>query len=121
MRELRQQHDASRILDHSVLGPLPDVPDVTFTFDGIEVVAREGEPIASALLAAGFRVFRTMPQSAAPRGGYCMVGRCGDCLVEVDGVAGVQACTTLVRDGMMVQTQTGVGSNSPVEFMDGPL
>lgn len=102
-------HGAGRILAHPVLAPLPDVDTVTITFDDVPITARAGEPIAVALLAAGFRVFRTMPAYGDARGGYCMVGRCTDCQVIVDDVPGVRACVTPVVDGMRVQTQHGLG------------
>lgn len=111
-------HGASRITDHPVLGPLTDAPGVVFSFDGMDIVAREGEPIAAALLAAGYRVFRTMPESNEPRGGYCMVGRCSDCQVVVDGLAGVRSCVTPVRSGMAVQTQFGVGHDVMLDLID---
>lgn len=86
-------------------------PPVTtsFIFDGQIVQGRVGEPIAVALLAAGVRVFRTMPESGEPRGGYCLVGRCSDCQVIVDGVPGVMACVTPVEADLIVQSQHGLG------------
>ena len=101
-----------RVRDHPILGPLPSAPSVTFTFDGRPIVARTGEPITAALLAAGVRTFRTMPRSGEPRGGYCLVGRCTDCLVVVDGRPNVRACVTPVRDGMRVTTQRGLGDDA---------
>jgi len=103
------EHKATRIIDHPVLGPLAPAPTVTFTFDGGLVEGRMGEPIAAALIAAGFRVFRTMPRFGDARGGYCMVGRCADCLVVVDGVPNVPACVTPIAAGMDVRTQHGLG------------
>jgi 2Fe-2S iron-sulfur cluster protein len=103
------QHGARRILDHAVLGPLPVAEEATFTFDGVPLTTREGEPLAVALIAAGYRVFRTMPERGDPRGGYCMVGRCADCQVIVDGVQGMRACVTPVVAGMEVLTQRGLG------------
>jgi hypothetical protein len=100
---------ATRITAHPILGDLPPVPLVEFTFDGVAVSARDGEPIAAALLAAGYRVLRTMPRSAGARGGYCMIGRCTDCLVVVDGRPNVPACRTPVSAGQAVQTQHGLG------------
>ena len=101
-----------RVRDHPLLGPLPVVPDAPFTFDGRLIAARDGEPIAAALLAAGVRVFRTMPRSRAGRGGWCMVGRCTDCLVVVDGQPNVRACVTPVARGMRVTTQHGLGEDA---------
>ena len=98
-----------RVRDHPLLGPLPETPLVGFTFDGRPMLARDGEPIAAALIAGGVRVFRTMPGSGEARGGYCLVGRCADCLVIVDGEPNVFACLTLVAVGMDVRTQRGLG------------
>jgi hypothetical protein len=92
-----------------VLGQQPTATAVRFTFDGEPVLGREGEPIAAALLAAGYRVMRTMPRTGDPRGGYCMVGRCTDCLVIVDGVPNVFACLTPVAADLNVRTQHGRG------------
>jgi predicted molibdopterin-dependent oxidoreductase YjgC len=107
---------ARRIVDHPVLGPLASAPEIAFTFEGRAIRARTGEPIAAALLAAGERVFRTMPKTGEARGGYCFVGRCADCLVVVDGEPNVMACRTPVRAGMTVERQRGLGSWASGEF-----
>jgi len=83
--------------------------DATITFDGRRIRARVGEPVAVALLADGVRTLRTTPKSGEPRGIFCMVGRCSDCLMIIDGIPGVRACTALVHDGMDVRTQHGHG------------
>ena len=80
---------------------------VTIDYDGQPVPAREGDSVAAALLAAGHGATRTAPAGAAPRGPYCMMGVCFDCLVEIDGVPNVQACMTPVRDGMTVRPMRG--------------
>jgi 2Fe-2S iron-sulfur cluster binding domain len=103
--------DDRRVHDHPLLGPLPPAPAVPFTFDGRPLAARGGEPIAAALLANGVRVFRTMPRSGEARGGWCLVGRCPDCLVIVDGRPNVRACVTPVVAGMRVATQHGLGDD----------
>lgn len=105
--------DSRRILDHPILGPLPPAAEVPFSFDGRPLVARAGEPIAAALLAAGVQVFRTMPGSGEPRGGWCMVGRCADCFVVVDGQPNVRACRAPVGAGMRVETQHGLDAGRP--------
>lgn len=79
---------------------------VTIQFDGLPVAARDGDSVAAALLVGGHAVTRTTP-GGEPRGPYCMMGVCFDCLVEVDGVANVQACMTSVRDGMKVRPMPG--------------
>ena len=66
---------------------LPDRADeaVVFTFDGRSVTARPGDTVAVALLAAGITACRHTPVSGAPRGPFCMMGVCFECLVTVDG------------------------------------
>ena len=98
-----------RVWRHSVLGPLGDVEPVAFELDGESIAGIAGDSVASALLGAGRRVFRTMPKSGEPRGGFCMVGRCVDCMMIIDGVPSVRACQTPVRAGMSVRTQNALG------------
>ncbi|MCA3780942.1 MAG: (2Fe-2S)-binding protein [Burkholderia sp.] len=63
--------------------------------------------VAAAMLAAGSAACRASAVSGAPRGPFCMMGVCFDCLVEVDGVPNVQGCMTLVSDGMQVRKMHG--------------
>ena len=88
---------------------LPDTtrPEVSITVDGRPVAAREGDSVAAALLAAGSVACRTTAVTGAPRGPYCMMGVCFDCLVTVDGTDNVQGCMTRVRDGMRIEIQQG--------------
>ena len=81
--------------------------DVTIDFDGQPVGAREGDSVAAALLVAGHGTTRTTPAGGEPRGPYCMMGVCFDCLVEIDGVPNMQACMIPVRDGMKVRPMSG--------------
>jgi predicted molibdopterin-dependent oxidoreductase YjgC len=106
---------AARITAHQILGDLPHARRVEFSFDGAAVEGREGEPVAAALFAAGFRVLRTMPRLGQPRGGYCMIGRCTDCMVVVDGVPNVPACLTPIAAGLDVRTQRGLGETTAEE------
>lgn len=78
---------------------------VSFTFEDQKVETRKGDSVAAALALAGHRHLRNSVVSGEPRGIYCMMGTCFDCLVEIDGVADVQACRTTVQDGMSVFRQ----------------
>jgi predicted molibdopterin-dependent oxidoreductase YjgC len=80
---------------------------VRLTVDGRPIEARAGDSIAAAMLAAGFEHCRTTPVSGAPRGPYCMMGVCFECLVTVDGVGNRQGCMIAAADGMAVETQHG--------------
>jgi len=77
---------------------------VTITVDGVPLKAYLGETVAGALLADGRRAWRRT-ESGKPRGLFCGMGICFDCLVTVDGVANVRACLTPVSDGMVVETE----------------
>ena len=68
-----------------------------------EIVAYEGETIATALLAAGIALLRYTRDEHRPRGVFCTAGNCFDCRVEVDGVPDVRACVTYARPGMRVR------------------
>ncbi|NPV69572.1 MAG: (2Fe-2S)-binding protein [Firmicutes bacterium] len=98
-----------RIIDHPILGAAPADRTVIIDFDGRPVEAIEGEPIAAALMAAGVASFRTTPVRHEPRGVFCAIGRCTDCVMTVDGVPNVRTCVTPARDGMIVRTQHGLG------------
>ena len=80
---------------------------VAITVDGKRVGCREGDTVASALIAAGIGHNRTTSVSGAPRAPYCLMGVCFDCLVTVDGVGSRQGCLVPVREGMTVETQIG--------------
>jgi D-hydroxyproline dehydrogenase subunit gamma len=91
----------------------PPVSGVTIWWGDTSLQARPGDSVAVALLAAGVNTTRTTAASGAPRGPYCMMGACFECLAEVDGVANVQTCMTEVRDGMRIRLQDGARLLSP--------
>jgi predicted molibdopterin-dependent oxidoreductase YjgC len=101
--------DPSRSERSLRLAPLETARAVRFTFDGHTLEAAEGETIAVALFAAGKTSLRTTARLEEPRGLFCNMGVCFECLVEVDGHANLRACQTVVRPGMDVRTQRGLG------------
>ena len=76
-------------------------PPVTITVDGEAVQARPGQTIAAALYASGRRAFRQTRLGGRPRGLYCGMGVCFDCVVKADGET-VRACMRYVAEGMQV-------------------
>jgi predicted molibdopterin-dependent oxidoreductase YjgC len=78
---------------------------VTVLVDGMPVSAHAGETLATVFAAAGTAVLRATRFAGAPRGLYCGIGYCHDCLVTVDGRENRRACMTIVADGMKVATQ----------------
>jgi len=99
-----------RVNEHPILGTDERKPDAVIIVDGQEIPAHTGEPIAAALLAAGIRVFRVTPKEHKPRGIFCGIGRCTDCIMTVDGQPNVRTCVTPVRHGMVITSQKGLGT-----------
>ncbi|MCR4674348.1 MAG: (2Fe-2S)-binding protein [Lachnospiraceae bacterium] len=106
--------EESRIENHPILGEMEKGEKVAFLFDGKEVYGYEGEPIAAALKAQGLMVHRYTKKEHKPRGIFCAIGRCTDCVMVVDGVPNVRTCITPLKAGMDVKTQYGV-SDKPFE------
>jgi D-hydroxyproline dehydrogenase subunit gamma len=84
-------------------------PAVTMTLDGVQVVAYAGETVATVLIAEGHHATRTT-LGGEPRGIFCGMGVCFDCLVVIDGVPNTRACMTFVADGMDVRRQDGLSA-----------
>jgi NADH-quinone oxidoreductase subunit G len=97
--------------------PRPEQKTITFSIDGREVEATEGEMLVDAARGGDVEipVFCYEPKLGAP------VGACRMCLVEIEGIPKLQtACSTPVRDGMVVHTQTDrvkEAQQSVVEFL----
>ena len=81
---------------------------VRFLFDGRPVRARQGESVAAALFASGTKTLRASPRNGAPRGMFCLMGSCQECLVVVDGCRAL-ACRTTVIEGMRVEKVPEIG------------
>ena len=84
-------------------------PAITIFFNDRPLPAYGGESVAAALMAAGHVAFRRTAKRGDPRGLYCGMGVCYDCLVAIDGQPGRRACMTEVSDGMRVVLQEGWG------------
>ena len=76
-----------------------------FTLDGRKIPAFEGDTIGSALAAAGVDITGRSFKYHRPRGLFCMTGSCPNCMMQVDGIPNVRACTEPVRKGMKVRRQ----------------
>ena len=98
----------------------PRVPrgkEITFLIDGVESTAPEGAMLVDAakINDTEIPVFCYEPKLGDP------VGACRMCLVEIEGIPKLQtACSTPVRDGMVVYTRTDrvkAAQESVVEFL----
>lgn len=99
-----------RIKEHPILHTFSKGQTVPFFLDGKPLEGCEGEPIAAALRAAGVMIHRHTSRLDQPRGIFCAIGRCTDCVMVVDGKPNVRTCITPLRAGMKVQTQYGVSA-----------
>ncbi len=100
----------TRIVHHPILGDAQAGKTVTIYVDGKPLEAVEGEVVLAALFAHGIRVSRTTRITGEPRGMFCGIGRCTDCIMRIDGVPNVRTCLTYVREGMVVETQEKLGA-----------
>ena len=78
---------------------------VRIFFEGKEIPAFESETIAAALYAAGILQFNYSARLLRPRGPFCMIGKCSQCMMRVNGVPHVRTCITPVEDGMVVERE----------------
>ena len=102
-----------RIREHPILGEIEETKKVRFTYDGKTMEGREGEPVAMALKAAGVQIHRYTRKKHEPRGIFCAIGRCTDCVMVVDGVPNVRTCVTPLKEGTRVETQYGISARPP--------
>lgn len=76
----------------------------TVSFDGRPVPATAGESVGAALTNAGIRSWRTTRKAGRPRGLFCGIGICYDCLLTVDGQPNQRACLIPVAPGMQLES-----------------
>lgn len=93
-----------------MLKRLPEISQanalVTITFEGEQLLVPIGETVLASVMAAGSGYNRTSPISGVRRAGYCQMGVCFECLMEIDGIPNQQACAIHVREGMVVNRQS---------------
>ena len=100
----------NRLDEHPILGTYEKGEKVVFYYNGKEMEGFEGEPVAAALMAQGVKVHRHTAKLNMPRGVFCAIGRCTDCVMVVDGEPNVRTCITPLKAGMKVETQEGLGA-----------
>jgi predicted molibdopterin-dependent oxidoreductase YjgC len=77
--------------------------------DGRPVRVVPGQTLGAALVATGIRAWRRTRHDGQPRGLFCGIGVCFDCLVTVNGRPSQRACLVEARPGDVVTTQEGSG------------
>lgn len=83
---------------------MTDTEHVRITFNGRPLRALRGQSAGAALTAAGVRSWRNTRKHGRPRGLFCGIGICFDCLITVDGHPDQRACLITVRDDMRLES-----------------
>jgi predicted molibdopterin-dependent oxidoreductase YjgC len=85
-----------------------DSPAISFLIDGEPREGRAGDTVLTAVLCHADRL-RHSEFSGAPRAGFCQMGACQDCWVQLAGGERLRACTTPLAEGMHIITTRGRG------------
>jgi D-hydroxyproline dehydrogenase subunit alpha len=86
--------------------PNPGAP-LTITVDGHPIDALPGQTVAAALMATGQTSWRTTRAGTRPRGVFCGIGACYDCLITVNGLPDIRACQRVLQPGDAITPQLG--------------
>ena len=76
---------------------------VEIYFNEEKLLAYEGENLASALYSSYNKTLRYSPKLKMPRGIFCLIGSCQECLLLIDGRKTL-ACLTYVKENMLIQS-----------------
>lgn len=97
-----------RVMEHPILEELRE-PDTYIIYDGKKNSGSVGRTGGSGSFGSRCTHYETHGKKDQPRGIFCGIGRCNDCKMVVDGVPNTRTCVTPVREGMVVETQKGLG------------
>ncbi|HWL43717.1 MAG TPA: (2Fe-2S)-binding protein [Ilumatobacter sp.] len=81
----------------------PEHP-TTITFDGTPLTSRPGQTVAAVLIDNGIRSWRTTSKNGRPRGLFCGIGACYDCLLTINGQPNQRACLAAAEAGTVCRT-----------------
>ncbi len=76
---------------------------IAFELDGRACTALEGDTVLTAILTQA-SALRRAEFGGAPRAGFCLMGACQDCWVQLADGERLRACTTFIEPGMRVRT-----------------
>lgn len=77
---------------------------VTISIDSTLVTVETGTTVAGAMISQGTTAWRSTRNNERPRGLFCGIGACFDCLVTIDSVPNQRACMVRVCEGQQVDT-----------------
>lgn len=80
-----------------------DHASVAFMLDGRACEGKAGDTVLTAILCVAERL-RSSEFSGAPRAGFCQMGACQDCWVQLESGERLRACATPLTEGMRIVT-----------------
>jgi predicted molibdopterin-dependent oxidoreductase YjgC len=80
---------------------------ISVLVDGRPENVAAGRTVAATLIALGATSWRRTRLADRPRGVFCGIGSCFDCLVTVNDVPAVRACLAWIEDGDDIRTDEG--------------
>lgn len=83
---------------------------VRIIVNGTPVTGVLGQTLAGVMLAAGLSSWRRTSRENRPRGVFCGIGVCFDCVAVVNGLADVRVCQRRACDGDVVELQRDLPS-----------
>jgi len=104
----------NRITSHPIL-EIPEPRTIEFFWKNHPLQAKNGETIASALIANGVDIFGHHPKDGSPQGLFCANGQCSQCMVLVDGKP-IKSCMSKVQPGMNVMPLDGLPDLSRINL-----
>lgn len=88
---------------------------MTLDFDGQPIPFKPGESVAAALYRSGVKSWRITRGNGRPRGLFCGIGVCFDCLITVDGERNQRACLVPAQDGLELSSDASLPASDVVE------
>ena len=103
----------NRIDSHPIL-KISESETIEFYWKNKNLQAKQGETIASALIANGIDIFGHHPKDDSPLGLFCANGQCSQCLVLVNGKP-IKSCMTKIKPGMSIFPANGLPDVSKIK------
>src|ERR1035438_1378772 len=88
---------------------------ITISVDGVDVDGLLGQTLAGVMLGSDIMAWRNTSFADQPRGLFCGIGICFECLVVVNGQRDVRACQRRATSGDRVEFHRDL----PVHARDG--
>lgn len=76
---------------------------ITVNLNAAPVETEAGQSVAAVLMGEGIKAWRTTRHEGKPRGLFCGIGACYDCLITIDGEPNQRACMVQACDSMNIE------------------